>query len=343
MSSFCIRIRKSYSHFFSKNTCELDIVLTRTVNILTTNKLVKLTTLWTTGPGIIIRPCLSHEIQDLLFLFISRLICAFMFPFSANFFPHNSQAYGFSPVWILSCFFTFANDVKNFSQYRHWNMYGPIFRAFLSPESVNINSMLILNLTYRSFDILWKDTFHLAFYSKLKYFHLIDHMLSETISLSCFCALFSNIYHKVKCSVLIKISIVNWIFGNFYYKIFFAFLHWFWIIAVLLQCCENFRTLNKWNLSKTYIKTTYPVSFIFSIGLQWTKYNFWYMVCNDKKFCITPWQNFADFLLLSKAQYKKQLSERYRQQSKYWDTLTLCIQGENFSRWHLYIFFLLIP
>ena len=29
--------------FVSKNTCELDIVLTRTVNILTTNKLVKLT------------------------------------------------------------------------------------------------------------------------------------------------------------------------------------------------------------------------------------------------------------------------------------------------------------
>ena len=34
----------------SKNTCELNIVLTRTVNILTTNKLVKLTMLWTTGP-----------------------------------------------------------------------------------------------------------------------------------------------------------------------------------------------------------------------------------------------------------------------------------------------------
>ena len=29
----------SYSNFFSKNTCELDIVLTRTVNNLTTNKL----------------------------------------------------------------------------------------------------------------------------------------------------------------------------------------------------------------------------------------------------------------------------------------------------------------
>ena len=50
VSSIC----KSYSHFFSKNTCELDIVLTRTINILTTNELVKLTTLWTTGPCLII-------------------------------------------------------------------------------------------------------------------------------------------------------------------------------------------------------------------------------------------------------------------------------------------------
>ena len=38
--------------FFSKNNYESDIVLTRAVNILTTNKLVKLTTLWTTGPRI---------------------------------------------------------------------------------------------------------------------------------------------------------------------------------------------------------------------------------------------------------------------------------------------------
>ena len=41
MSSFWIR--KSYSHFFNKNTCELDIVLTTAVNILTTNEFVKLT------------------------------------------------------------------------------------------------------------------------------------------------------------------------------------------------------------------------------------------------------------------------------------------------------------
>ena len=49
VSSFCIC--KSYSHFLSKHTCELDIVLTRTSNILTTNELVKLTMLWTTGPS----------------------------------------------------------------------------------------------------------------------------------------------------------------------------------------------------------------------------------------------------------------------------------------------------
>ena len=36
--------------FFSKNNCELDIVLTRAVNILTTYELRKLTMLWTTGP-----------------------------------------------------------------------------------------------------------------------------------------------------------------------------------------------------------------------------------------------------------------------------------------------------
>ena len=35
VSNFCIY--KSYLHFFRKNTCELDIVFTREVNILTAN------------------------------------------------------------------------------------------------------------------------------------------------------------------------------------------------------------------------------------------------------------------------------------------------------------------
>ena len=38
--------------FFSKNNCELDIVLPRTVNILTTNEFVKLTTLEQVDPGV---------------------------------------------------------------------------------------------------------------------------------------------------------------------------------------------------------------------------------------------------------------------------------------------------
>ena len=40
-----------YSLFFSKNTCELDIVLTWTVSIFTIKKLIKLMVLWTTGPN----------------------------------------------------------------------------------------------------------------------------------------------------------------------------------------------------------------------------------------------------------------------------------------------------
>ena len=52
-------------HIFSKNNCELDIVLTRTVNILTTNELVKLTMLWTTGPSVIFAaPYLRSVLQN---------------------------------------------------------------------------------------------------------------------------------------------------------------------------------------------------------------------------------------------------------------------------------------
>ena len=47
---------KAIHFFFSKNTYELGIVLTRTVNILITNELVKLTMLWTTGPLIKVYP-----------------------------------------------------------------------------------------------------------------------------------------------------------------------------------------------------------------------------------------------------------------------------------------------
>ena len=40
-----LHLQKLLTFFQKKNTCQLDIVLTRTVNILTTNELVKLTML----------------------------------------------------------------------------------------------------------------------------------------------------------------------------------------------------------------------------------------------------------------------------------------------------------
>ena len=45
------KCEKLHTFFFIENTCELDIVLTRTVNNFTTNELFKLTTVWTTGPS----------------------------------------------------------------------------------------------------------------------------------------------------------------------------------------------------------------------------------------------------------------------------------------------------
>ena len=42
--------KATHFFFFSKNTFELNIIITRTVNTLTTNEPVKLTMLWTTGP-----------------------------------------------------------------------------------------------------------------------------------------------------------------------------------------------------------------------------------------------------------------------------------------------------
>ena len=50
--------------FFSKNTCEFDIVLTRTVNTLTTNELGKLTMLWTAGPWLLTKTFLLPIAPD---------------------------------------------------------------------------------------------------------------------------------------------------------------------------------------------------------------------------------------------------------------------------------------
>ena len=77
------------------------------------------------------------------------------------------------------------------------------------------------DISYCPLDISWKDVFCLAFYFKWKYFVLVDHILSETICLLCFCVLFSNIYTKN------KVSAKSWSdLCNFYSKVIF-FLNFF--------------------------------------------------------------------------------------------------------------------
>ena len=57
------------THIFSKSTCELDIVHIRTVNILTTNELVKLTMLWTTGLRSLLATLLCINLMFMIILF----------------------------------------------------------------------------------------------------------------------------------------------------------------------------------------------------------------------------------------------------------------------------------
>ena len=80
---------------------------------------------------------------------------------------------------------------------------------------------------YCPFNILWKDIFCLTFYSKQKCFVLIGLILSGTICLFCFYALFSNIYCNFNfmaknrsklCNFYSKVS-----FWNLYLRIYFYF------------------------------------------------------------------------------------------------------------------------
>ena len=61
-----------------------------------------------------------------------------------------------------------------------------------------VTCFLVLANIYCPFDITRKDVFCLAFYFKWKCFVLIDHILSETSCLFCFCVLFSHIHLKIK-------------------------------------------------------------------------------------------------------------------------------------------------
>ena len=129
---------------------------------------------------------------------------------------------------------------------------------------------------YRPFDISWKDVFCLAFYFKWKYFVLVDHILSETICLVCFCALFSNIYTKIKVTAKSWSDLCYFynkvIFWNFclrkYFLLFFAE---FELLTFDNNIVKSSEKLNKWNLLKIWLQvTTLQISawfgFIFTMG-----------------------------------------------------------------------------
>ena len=90
-------------------------------------------------------------------------------------------------------------------------------------EELNETETIYLELgnrNYCPFYITGKDVFFLLGINfKWKYFLLIDHILSETICLFCFCILFSNMYPKIKFTVKnwssYAISVVKWAFGIF--------------------------------------------------------------------------------------------------------------------------------
>ena len=104
-------------------------------------------------------------------------------------------------------------------------------------------------------DITWKDVFCLAFYFKWKYFVLIDHILSETVCLFCFCVLFSNMYPNFKFTAKNWSELHNFyskvIFWNFclrkYFLFFFAEFELLMLHKNIVKISEK---LNKQNLLK---------------------------------------------------------------------------------------------
>ena len=123
---------------------------------------------------------------------------------------------------------------------------------------------------YCPFDISWKDVFCSAFYFKWKYFVLVDHILSETICLLCFCVLFSNIYTKIKVTAKSWSGLCyfysNVIFWNFCLRKYFLFFFAeFELLTFYNNIVEISEKLNKWNLLKIWLQVTYPTDF----GMIW--------------------------------------------------------------------------
>ena len=127
--------------------------------------------------------------------------------------------------------------------------------------------------------LLERRFFCLAFYFRWKSFVLIDHILSETVCLSCFCVLFSNIYTKIKftaksssnlCNFYSKVIVWNFCLRK-YFLLFFAESELLMFHNNVVNISEKF---NKWNLLKILLQITYPTDFCmlwlhFYYGKKW--------------------------------------------------------------------------
>ena len=115
------------------------------------------------------------------------------------------------------------------------------------------HSAVFKHISFCPLDITLKHVFCLAFYFKWKYFVLIDHILSETICLFCFCVLFSNVYPKIKftaknwsvlCSFDSKVIFLNFCQR----KQFLLFFVEFELSMFHNNIVKISEKLNKWNV-----------------------------------------------------------------------------------------------
>ena len=97
-----------------------------------------------------------------------------------------------------------------------------------------------------------------------KYVALIGHILSETICVFCFCALFLNMYPKIKSTTKIGLTYAISIVNRFCFleclseKLFFDFICTIWIIYFYKNIVKISEEMNKRNLLKICLQVTYP-------------------------------------------------------------------------------------
>ena len=138
----------------------------------------------------------------------------------------------------------------------------------LSPQEQPDQNLYFLPFNYCPFNITLEDVFCLEFYFKWKHFVLINHILSETTWIFCFCVLFSNIYPKIKFMAKNWPDLCNFyskrIFWNFWLrKFFFTFLCWMSVTDVSQQCCENFRKIEQAELVENLPPSYLPYRFLY--------------------------------------------------------------------------------